>query len=277
MKKFLMGLLLFTILFNNVNITDAVQLPRVIGKEKRFRAFIYNPNEVYRYTGYYLAQTYIEFEKGETIKTISMGDTSAWQTVVMENKLFLKPVGTYPETNMTIMTNKRTYHFELDATDTASIIEDNVLFYVKFMYPEASDKNIVMFDTKKTRDDMPDLRNLEKYNFNYEFSGSPKIAPIKVFDDGEFTYIEFEDKNAEIPAIFSVNNAGYESLVNFRVVENYIVIEQVSSQFTLRSSEDIVCIYNNGLYKNIKRSKSSLEQHYIDKRFMASLDRRDII
>lgn len=41
----------------------AVQLPRVIGAEKRFRAYIYNPNDVYRYIGHYLSQSYIEFEK----------------------------------------------------------------------------------------------------------------------------------------------------------------------------------------------------------------------
>lgn len=240
-------------LFFTVNAAYSVQLPRTIGKEKRFRAYIYNPNEVYRYIGYYLAQSYIEFEKGEVVKTISMGDTTAWQTIVMENKLFLKPVGSYPDTNMTVMTNKRTYHFELDAVETASSISDDILFYVKFMYPESDDKNIVIFNTTSTRDDKPDLRDLSKYNFNYEFSGSPSIAPIKIFDDGEFTYIEFEDKNAEVPAIFSVNSAGYENLVNFRVVDNYIVIEQVNSQFTLRSSEDIVCIYNNGMYRNIKR------------------------
>lgn len=249
-KKFLLFTISLLFVFNSAN---SVQLPRTIGKEKRFRAYIYNPNEVYRYIGYYLSQTYIEFEEGEVVKTISMGDTTAWQTTVMENKLFLKPVGSYPDTNMTVLTNKRTYYFELDAVDTASSIDDNVLFYVKFIYPEGDDKNIVLFNTASTRDDKPDLRDLGKYNFNYEFSGSPAIAPIKVFDDGEFTYIEFADKNAEIPAIFSVNSAGYENLVNFRVVENYIVIEQVNTQFTLRSSEDIVCIYNNGMYKNVKR------------------------
>lgn len=250
MKKFLLFIISLLFVFNSAN---SVQLPRTIGKEKRFRAYIYNQNEVYRYIGYYLSQTYIEFEEGEVVKTISMGDTTAWQTTVMENKLFLKPVGSYPDTNMTVLTNKRTYYFELDAVDMASSIDDNVLFYVKFIYPEGDDKNIVLFNTASTRDDKPDLRDLGKYNFNYEFSGSPSIAPIKVFDDGEFTYIEFADKNAEIPAIFSVNSAGYENLVNFRVVENYIVIEQVNTQFTLRSSEDIVCIYNNGMYKNVKR------------------------
>lgn len=251
MKKFLLLLILLAI-FPCFSFA-VVQLPRVIGAEKRFRAYVYNPNDVYRYVGHYLSQSYIEFEKGETVQTISMGDTTAWQTVVMENKLFLKPVDSYPETNMTILTNKRTYHFELDAVDAKSIVEDDVLFYVKFIYPESDDKNIVIFNTNKTRDDMPDLRDLSKYNFNYEFSGSSQIAPIKVFDDAEFTYLEFADKNAELPAIFAVDSEGYEKIVNFRIVENYVVVEQVASQLTLRNGNDVVCVYNNSLYKLKKR------------------------
>jgi type IV secretion system protein VirB9 len=225
-----------------------VQLPRVIGKEKRFRAYIYNPNDVYKYVGYYLTQSYIEFEQGETIKTISMGDTAAWQTVVMENKLFLKPVLNFAATNMTIMTDKRTYHFELDAHEVSEVSEDDVLFFIKFMYPEEGDKNIVTFYSSKKRDDLPNLGDVENYNFDYEFSGSDNIAPVKVFDDGEFTYLEFRNNNSEIPAIFAVNSSGYEMMINYRVVENYVVVEQLASQFTLRSGADVVCVYNNSLY-----------------------------
>ncbi len=242
-------LFLFVFLIFTIKPILAVQLPRVIGAEKRFRAYIYNPNDVYRYIGHYLSQSYIEFEKGETVQTITMGDTSAWQTVVMENKLFLKPVLNYANTNMTIMTNKRTYHFELDAVEAASVMEDDVLFYIKFMYPEADDKNIVMFNQVRHRSDLPDLRNIDAYNFDYEFSGSENVAPKKVFDDGVFTYFEFGEDNYEMPAIYMVDSTGYEALVNYRIVENYVVVEQVSSQFTLRSGADIVCVYNNNLYK----------------------------
>lgn len=229
--------------------SSAIQLPRVIGSEKRFRVYVYNPNEVYRYIGHYMYQSYIEFEEDEKVQTISMGDSTAWQMVTLGNKLFLKPIASYPETNMTLLTNKRTYHFELDAREASGVQDGDVLFYVKFMYPDEDDKTIVMFNTKKARDDYPDLTDLSQYNFNYEFSGSQKIAPLKVFDDGEFTYMEFPEKNAEIPAIFMVNTEGYEALVNFRVVGEYLVIERVSGQFTLRSGNDIVCIYNNSLYK----------------------------
>lgn len=251
MKKIF--LFLFLLLIVPCTSFAVVQLPRVMGSEKRFRAYVYNPNDVYRYVGHYLSQSYIEFEKGEQVRTISMGDTTAWQTVVMDNKLFLKPVANYPETHMTVLTNNRTYHFELDAVELTNITDDDVLFYIKFLYPESDDKNIVIFNTNRTRDDMPDLRDLSKYNFNYEFSGSSQVAPIKVFDDGEFTYLEFADKNAELPAIFAVDSEGYEKIVNFRIVENYVVVEQVTSQLTLRNGVDIVCVYNNSLYQLKKK------------------------
>ena len=245
MKKFFIT---FLLLFNAINSLYAIQVPRTLGKEKRFKTYIYNPNDVYRYIGYYLNQTYIEFEEGETIQTISLGDPTPWTTQILGNKLFLKPIDRYPQTNMTILTNKRSYYFELDALEP-DVVTDEIPFFIKFIYPTSSDKNIVKFNVTATREDYPDLNDLSKYNFNYEFAGSPSIAPIKVFDDGTFTYMEFKINNSEIPAIFSVNEKGYETLVNFRIVEEYIVIEQVSSQFTLRSGGNIVCVYNNSLYK----------------------------
>ena len=247
MKK-LLFVFIFLISLQNVY---AVQLPRPLGKEKRFQTYVYNPNDVYRYIGYYYNQAYIEFEEGETPQSIAMGDTAPWMQSVNGNKLFLKPIGSYPQTTMTVFTNKRIYYFELDALRPENVNPNDIPFFIKFVYPTSDDKNIVKFNVKKQRDDYPDLTDLSKYNFNYEFAGTPSIAPIKVFDDGVFTYMEFRNENAEIPAIFVVNDQGYEAIVNFRIVDEYLVIEQVAGQFTLRSGEDIVCVYNNSLYKFI--------------------------
>jgi type IV secretion system protein VirB9 len=104
MKKVFLFLFVF---FIGLSQSYAVQLPRALGKEKRFRTYVYNPNDVYRYVGYYLNQSYIEFEEGEVIQTISMGDPTPWLTNILGNKLFLKPTGSYPQTTMTIFTNKR--------------------------------------------------------------------------------------------------------------------------------------------------------------------------
>lgn len=240
----------FTCIFTLLNIGNSYssQLPRYLGSEKKFRSYIYNPNEVYRYLGHYTYQGFIEFEEDETVNTISMGDPSLWLFEHLGNRLFLKPVGEdNSQTNMTVISNKRIYHFELTAKEAHDINDKDLIFVAKFVYPDEKDKNILEFP-KILASDEPDMRDLSIYNFNYQYTGENSIAPLKVFDNGEFTYFQFARRNAEIPAIFSVDAAGFESLVNFRATGDYIIVEKVAPQFTLRSGSDIVCVYNSSLY-----------------------------
>jgi type IV secretion system protein VirB9 len=247
LKKFL-KIFLFTIFL--VNNAFSAQLPRYLGSEKKFRSFVYNPNDVYRYLGHYTYQGFIEFEGDESISTISMGNPSLWLFEHLGNRLFLKPVGeNNSETNMTVITNKRVYHFELLAKEAKGITDKDLVFVVKFVYPDEKDKNIVKFPPVPESDE-PDLRDLTKYNFDYKYTGEPNIAPMKIFDNGEFTYFQFSKKNAEIPAVFTVDAQGYESLVNYRAAGDYIIIERVAPQYTLRNGSDIVCVYNNRLFAN---------------------------
>lgn len=93
----------------------------------------------------------------------------------------------------------------------------------------------------------PDLAHPEKYNFNYSISGNEEIAPIKIFDDGEFTYLQFRDKNAELPAIFAVDEGLRESMVNYRLdpaSNKMVVIEQVFQKLSIRHGKKIVCVFN---------------------------------
>lgn len=228
---------------------QAFQDPIPVGTDGRFQTFVYNPNEVYRLTAYYNQASYIEFAAGETPNTIIVGDPTAWEISPSGNRLFIKPIADFPETNMTVFTNLHEYNFLLDGKETKNIFTDTTALKTKFIYPDDSDKNLVVFAS--TVSEIPEISelNLRDFNFNYEFTGERGIAPLKIFDDGEFTYMEFSQKNAEVPAVFMVDNQGYESLVNFRVVGNYVVIERVAKQFTLRNGADIVCIYNNGFIR----------------------------
>lgn len=249
LSKFFATLLLAILFCTSLNSSaSASQLPRYLGSEKKFRSYIYNPNDVYRYLGHYTYQGFIEFEADESISTISMGDPSLWLFEHLGNRLFLKPVGEgNSQTNMTVITNKRIYHFELTAKEARDINDKDLIFVAKFVYPDEKDKNIIEY-AKATVSDEPDMRDLSIYNFNYTYTGENSIAPLKVFDNGEFTYIQFSKKNAEIPAIFSVDASGFESLVNFRAAGDFIIVEKVAPQFTLRSGSDIVCVYNSAMY-----------------------------
>lgn len=231
---------------STINSANSSQLPRYLGAEKKFRSYVFNPNEVYRYLGHYTYQGFIEFEKDEKISTISMGDPSLWLFEHLGNRLFLKPVGeNNSQTNMTVITDKRIYHFELIAKEARDINDKDLIFVAKFVYPGEKDKNILQFPRALASDE-PDLRDLSIYNFNYQYTGEGSITPLKVFDNGEFTYFQFSHKNAEIPAVFAVDAAGFESLVNFRAAGDYIIVEKVAAQFTLRNGSDIVCVYNTG-------------------------------
>ncbi len=273
MKKITLLLTALISLFAFIQ-ADASQLPRHLGKEKKFRMFIYNPYDVYRYIGNYNYHGFIEFQgvvskavdpngvsdasagvtSSEEITEVAIGNSDAWLWKISDskNRLYLKPVEDNANTNMTVKTSVgRVYNFELLARTPSGPDDPNLIFAVKFVYPDDTDKNILEFP-KAPVSDVPDMRNLSLYNFNYDFTGEQTIAPLKVFDNGEFTYLQFANKSAELPAIFAVDSAGFESLVNFRVAGDYIVVERVSSQFTLRNGSDIVCIYNNNLFKSGK-------------------------
>ncbi len=233
--------------------------PKQYSADKRFKTWTYYPNTVYYYTGHYSSHTYIEFEGGETVSSISTAKPTAWQMVPNANRLYLKPVEDDAETTATIMTNKRVYFFELHTEDSKSPFDEELAFFIKFRYPKAAestgddDNSIIQYSTTS----LPDLSHPERYNFNYSMSGDEIISPVKVFDDGKFTYMQFKDgEGKELPAVFLVDNDGFEEIANFRVVGDYLIIEKVNYVFTLRTGPATVCVFNDTLYnKTIKKSK----------------------
>lgn len=221
----------------------ALQEPRSIATDFRLRTVRYSPNEVFKFTGHYGYQSSIEFSPEETIQTVSIGDSIAWMVDPAKDRLFIKPIEQDAMTNMTVITDKRTYHFELHAMETEDIQDQSMVFVMRFVYPE--DDAVGMANMQ---DPVPDYQGEpDKFNFNYMIQGSEMIAPIRIFDDGEFTYFEFREKNADVPAIFFVDAASNEELINFRTVGNFIVVERVSPIYTMRRGPYIVCVYNQNM------------------------------
>lgn len=222
----------------------ALQTPRAIATDSRIRTVRYSPNEVFQFIGHYGYQSAIEFEADEKVQTVSVGDSTAWMINPSGNRLFLKPIEQNALTNMTVLTDKHSYLFELHAEETKDIRDKNMVFSYRFIYPQSDTSALDYSQTEP----LPDLeKDADKFNFNYSIRGSSVIEPLRIFDDGEFTYFEFKDKNAELPAIFNVDTVGKEQLINFRKRGNYIVVERVSSRFTLRRGADIICVYNENM------------------------------
>ncbi len=265
-------ILIFCLYFVASNIAIATGVPRPIGGEGRIKIVNYTPNTVYKFVGHYEFQSIIEFSHDEEIDTISMGTPTPWQIVPAGNRIFIKPVEEDADTNMTVITNKRMYFFEMHAETAVSVNDENLNFVVKFVYPEnytatglhnAGYGNGNGVSRGGASGLLPDLSRPELYNFSYAISGnSTLIEPLQVFDDGEFTYFKFKDVNAELPAIFIVDSANREGLVNFRLSNGYIVVERVAQRFTLRHGVDVICVFNEsgklGLKKEPEKKKALL-------------------
>jgi type IV secretion system protein VirB9 len=218
----------------------AAREPRSTSVDSRLRVWSYDPNVVFKYTGYLGYQGSIVFGEGETIETISMGDPTGWQIITSDNRLFLKPMTLDATTNMTLITNQRLYFFEMHAEEANSIDDPGLAFQVKFLYPDSAS----ILNLSNNNSNVPDLRDPSKYNFNYAISGSELIAPIKIFDDGLFTYFQFRDKNQPIPAFFEVLSSGEEAMVNYQMMGDYVVLTIVTSQLTLRYGTEVTCVFN---------------------------------
>lgn len=237
--KYILTAILFLVSIS----AHALQESLPLATDARIRQVSYSPDDVFSFTAHYKIQSSIEFASGEDIRTISVGDSDGWQIVPSGNRIFLKPVELDADTNMTVVTSERVYHFEIYAREQLDINDDEMVFVLRFAYP--GEKNYSFDEDNSTAVPTHEIEdNPSQYNFAYTISGSDRIAPIRIFDDGEFTFFQFRDINADLPAFFKVDSERREAIINYRTVGDYVVVERVSSMFTLRHGRDIVCVFN---------------------------------
>ena len=242
MATFSMTTALATLSFPSA--AHAMREGRSLATDKRIQTIMFSPDEIFGFTGHYGYQSTIEFGPDEEIQTISMGDSVSWLIEPSGNRMFLKPIEQNAITNMTVLTNKRSYMFELHSREASGIDDPRLVFLLRFMYPAENNDYISTIAPGDGLPDLEDPQERSKLNFNYTLRGKEVISPIRIFDDGEFTYFEFRNKNADVPAFFLVDSDGRESLINYRTRGDYIVIERVWGVFTLRHGNDIACVYN---------------------------------
>lgn len=211
---------------------QASESPMPLGTDERIRHVMYNPDQVYEVTTTFGFQTAVEFSPQETIQVASIGDSIAWQVVPAKNKLFIKPVVNDAVTNMTVVTDKRTYYFNLIALRSEAL--GTATYLLRFKYPELPPIHAGLSLRPK---------NPTELNFDYKIKRDKNSSLIRAFDDGEFTYLQFANLK-ELPAIFVEDAAGKESLANFRIKEPYVVIERVVSKIVLRNGKAKTRLYN---------------------------------
>jgi len=214
--------------------------------DPRVRTLPYSAEQVFVVTGTYGMVTTILFGADEEVTQVVAGDTVSWQILTSADRrsLTLKPMEKDAPTNLSVVTTKRTYSFDLEVNDSKSI--QNQTFKLRFIYPEDAGLKGTAELWKQAQDAErnPNIKNIrrDKVNYDYGFKGSDAAKPLWVFDDGLKTFMKF---TGDVPAIFIVDNKRRESLVNYRREADYIVIDTVSRQWTLRyGTENETCLFN---------------------------------
>ena len=212
---------------------------RVGFPDPRIRTIFYDPDRVVRLDAYAGYQMMIQFGADERVENVAIGDGSGWQ--VTPNKdaslIFLKPLETAARTNMTVVTDHRSYLFELDAHGAGAAREGALTYVVRFTYPPPP---AVAAVTPPAAPAPPERRNTA-----YTYTGSRELLPSIVFDDGRFTYFKWPAETPT-PAVFAVAPDGQESLINYTWRDGYEAVEQVAPRFMLRDGKVVTTVINEG-------------------------------
>jgi type IV secretion system protein VirB9 len=198
----------------------AVPAP-ALAADSRIQTVDYDPDRIVRLRGQFNIQTMIEFEPSERIENVAVGDALGWQVTPNKraNKLFVKPVSRGGVTNMTVVTDRRRYAFSLSVAAPAPWV-------LRFRYP-APVLAAVMPPPAPPPVDPSTL------NRAYTMTGDAALFPAAVWDDGAQTYFQWP-AGAALPAIFAVTGKKTETIVNFVVRGDTLVVQQVASRFMLR-------------------------------------------
>ncbi len=255
MIKKIIPILFFCIFINFYN--NALSNEEIpLTTDSRIRTIVYNPNEVFQLKFHYGFQSFIEFAPDEEIEIISLGEAYPWKITPINKRIFIRPIQVDITTNMTIITTKRTYQFEITGLPYDEKANENLIYSIRFFYPDGNLKKPTMkvngnnSDTISVKDGFA-LTNIERgdiINFNYTMAGNAKsIVPVKVFDDGKITYFQFPNNNLIVPEFSLVDIYGNETKLNYYIDGNYVAINTVGIQFALRNGRELLCIFNNSM------------------------------
>lgn len=184
--------------------------------------------------------TDIVLQPGEALSAVASGDTARWvigdttsgSGAEKRVHVLVKPFAPGLATNLVITTDRRTYHVALTSGSGASMAA------LSFLYPQDA-----LVAVKRAQADaeaaapMASGLELDQLHFNYAISGDrPDWRPLRAFDDGRQTYIEFPASLAvgEAPPLFLVDAKGQAHLVNYRLRGRFYVVDRIFDAAELR-------------------------------------------
>ncbi|WP_267389762.1 TrbG/VirB9 family P-type conjugative transfer protein [Sphingomonas sp. GC_Shp_3] len=207
-----------------------------LASDPRIATRFYDDSRVVQFEGRANLQSTIAFEAGERIENIAIGDSARWQVTPNKraNLLFIKPVTATARTNMTVVTDRRTYLFDLVASPKAPST-----FLLRFTYPTPPPAPAApppKAEAVSTTITAASSAPLPQLNFAWTAKGDRTLMPERSFDDGTSLYLSWPH-DRPVPAVLTVGPDGSEGPTNFAVRGEYIVVDGLPTKVVLRSGK----------------------------------------
>jgi P-type conjugative transfer protein TrbG len=226
-------------------------------------AGFHNAVQIYPYSEGTLYQVYaaperitdIALQAGEGLISVAAGDTARWvigdttsgSGPDKRTHVLVKPYSGGLATNIVITTDRRSYHLALTATSATAMVA------LSWTYPQ--DSLIALRQSEEDRQAAAPVAGgiaPDQLHFDYRISGDkPTWRPLRAFDDGRQTFIEFPASLAvgEAPPLFLVDRKGDAQLVNYRLRGRFYVVDRIFETAELRlglKKQDVVRITRGG-------------------------------
>lgn len=190
--------------------------------------------------------TAITLRPGEKLISKAAGDTIRWvlgetvqgagasqQVIVM-----VKPIRGNLRTNIILTTDQRTY-----LLDARSYEGDTYTSVISWNYPQEEMRDAQAARAAEAQSVVASGLAIDQLHFGYDVraihSRKPSWQPIRVFDDGLKTYIQFPTNMAatEAPPLFLIGPDKQVQLVNYRYLGGYYIVDRLIDVAELRLGE----------------------------------------
>lgn len=201
------------------------------GADSRLRTVFYRADHVVTVAARPGFQSAVAFADDERIENIAVGDSMAWQVTPNKraNLLFVKPMSAPSRTNMTVVTDRRVYLFDLVTAGGKA----PPVYALRFTYP-APPPAPKPVEVKPAA--APAAKAPPALNFAWATRGDPEVLPARLFDDGTRTYMAWA-KDRPLPAVLIRNAEGAEGPAEFMLDGDYLVVDGVAQTLVLRSGK----------------------------------------
>jgi type IV secretion system protein VirB9 len=228
-------------------VARVVAANRAATQEPQAQAFV-NAAQVFPFTDGAIYQVYtapgavsdIALQAGEALVAVAAGDTVRWVIgdttsgtgADKRTHILVKPFAAGLATNLVITTDRRSYHLQLTATSRTAMAA------LSWTYP--ADQLIALrraVEQAAAAAPISEGLSVDNLHFNYTVSGdTPVWRPLRAFDDGRQTFVEFPATLAvgEAPPLFIVGPTGEAELVNYRVRGRFYVVDRIFNAAELR-------------------------------------------